>query len=310
MIRRSFFFFATLLFSLLVLSCQVQDETPVATPESGFTVLSQFQKFYEAHGGERLLGEPITGACERGDGRLVQYFRRVRLDYTADEEIAIYPLGAWAFDGVATPVPAAVPESGRRRLFPATGYVVQDEFLAFYETNDGEVVLGPPISDQLDEGELRVQYFRNGRLEWHPDAPRASRVRIGALGRAHFAQGAHDVTCDVRARPADAVTAGPVDVTAAVGAPILYSEDEQMVYVTVTTPAGVPLADVRVTMTVNYRDDTFDVALGRTDEEGKVEGPLALPGFQPGHEVELTVRAQSGTSESIGITTISFQTWW
>ncbi|MEZ4644270.1 MAG: hypothetical protein R3E31_16320 [Chloroflexota bacterium] len=49
--------------------------------------------------------------------------------------------------------------NGRSGLFPETGYAVQDEFLTFYETYSGTQLSAPPISPQLDEGGLRVQYF-------------------------------------------------------------------------------------------------------------------------------------------------------
>ena len=295
-----------------LIGCAQEETAPPAGPGSGFTVLPEFESFYKANGGAALLGEPITGACRTADGRLLQYLQRTRLEQDVTTQgVQLYPLGEWALAGLPEQVPASVPVNSEKRTFPTTDYTVQDEFLAFYEAHNGEEILGPPVSPQLDEGELRVQYFRNGRLEWHPDAPRARRVQLGLLGQAHYLQtGAAEVRCDVLARPLEAKTIAAVDVDAAVSAPILYSGEQQLVYVTVTTPAAVPVAGVAVALTTTFNGSTFTVELGPTDEDGKVSGTVQLPQFEPGQDVDLTVLAQNAGGEMIGKTSLSFATWW
>jgi|GEM_PF-768112 len=284
--------------------------TPVPAP--GYAVLPQFHSFYADSGGAELLGEAITGACEAPDGRIVQYFRRVRLDDLPDrDEVMVYPLGEWALDGVQTPAPAPVPAGSEERYFPETGYAVQDEFLSFFDDQEGENVLGLPISPQLYEGELRVQYFRNGRLEWHPESPRSLRVRLGPLGQAHYMQvGSAEMRCDVLARPATANVQSAVEVQATMKAPILYAGEEQVVYVQITTPAGRPVSGIPVFLSVTYRGDTFARALGETGEAGAVAGPLNLPGFVPGEEVEVEVLAYGVANQILGQSGLSFKTWW
>jgi len=294
---------------ILMVACQEMESMSTGPSGTGYTVLSQFEAFYDQYGGERVFGEPITGACVADDGDAVQYFQRMRLEGEDEgEDVAIYPLGEWAYEGVERRVPAPVPESDRERFFPTTGFTVQDEFLAFYEGNNGEAILGTPISPQLDEGDLRVQYFERGRLEWHPSAPRGQRVQVGMLGQAHYDQGgATNLECDLIARfgEEEAPTGTAVRVSASVSAPILYRDDEQIVFVKVATPAGIPFDDVPVEATVSYRGETEEIILGLTDASGVVTEPLELPEFEPGHEIEMEIRAGN-----LGETALTFRTWW
>ena len=304
-----------LVLGLIVVSvlAACQNEAPQTTaPRSGYEVLPQFDSIYVALGGARVLGEAITGACEAADGRIVQYFERIRLDdLPGQDEVMVYPLGAWALGGVEAPVPAPVPADGQQRYFPETGHTVQDEFLTYYREQEGEIILGPPISPQLGEGELRVQYFRNGRLEWHPAAPRAMRVRLGPLGQAHYVQaGSRELRCDILARPATVNPEMDVEVEGTVKAPILYTGEAQVVYVAVTTPAGRPVAGIPVSISVTYRGQTFNRALGETDEGGGAAGPLQLPEFVPGEEVVVKVLAYGAANQILGQSGLSFKTWW
>lgn len=303
------------LFGLLLvlgLAACANDPTPTPSPGTGYTVLPQFESFYAAFGGAEVLGEPLTGACETGDGRIVQYLQRLRLDSLPEQnQVMVYPLGEWALGGVPATVPAPVPADSEEQFFPATGYAVQDEFLSFYEQNEGDVVLGPPISPQLGEGELRVQYFRNGRLEWHPDAPPALRVRLGPLGQAHYLhQGSNRLQCDVLARPVDISPDLVVEVDATVKAPVLYTGDEQVVFAKITTPTGQPVAGLAVRLSATYHGETFAQPLGETDKDGNVSGPLTLPTFVPGEEVAVEVSAAGPGDQVLGESALTFKTWW
>ena len=281
-----------------------------ALPQTGYVVEPQFAPYYELYGPE-LLGEPISGLCEVAGGRQAQYFQRMRLEIGVDgQSVVFYPLGEWAYAGLRRVTEAPLPEGSRTREFPETGIIVRDEFLDFYERNSGETILGPPVSPQLDEGTLRVQYFRNGRLEWHPDAPVEQRVRLGMLGQAHYLQAAHDVTCEFRARPVDVTTVQNVEVLASAEAPILYTGEQPMIYAMVTTRAGVPVTGAPVILTLRDADWTLTVDLGRTDSSGKVQGGLQMPIFVPGRMVGVSVEALGLEGVSIGKTGLAFQTWW
>jgi hypothetical protein len=293
---------------LLGVACR--DEPPPPAP-TGFAVAPVFEE-WQATFGPELLGAPITGQCLPDDGRVVQYFENVRLEKGAGDEISPYPLGQWALSGVRSRTPAAVPNDSPTRTFAETGYSVQDQFLIFYEQNNGELLLGPPLSEQLDEGELRVQYFRNGRLEWRPDAPPDRRVRLGMLGQAHYQQerGA-GMQCDLLGLFDAAETPAHVRVTAAVAAPILYtSTDEQVVYVKATGPNDLPYASIGVSVSVHYRGEIIEVDLGETAPDGVASGSLGAIRFEPEENVRLEVTAKSRNGATLGRTSLAFSTWW
>ena len=295
----------------LFVACAEPQQAPAdRLPQTGYVVQPPFAPYYELYG-PQFLGEPISGLCEVAGGGQAQYFQYMRLEVAVDgQSVTIYPLGAWAYAGLRRKTEAPLPDGSRTREFPETGFIVRDEFLDYYERSSGETLLGPPISAQVDEGTLRVQYFRNGRLEWHPDAPPEQRVRLGMLGQAHYLQAAHDVTCDFRARPVDVSTVRDVEVLASAEAPILYTGDQQMIYAMVTTDAGVPVTGVPVILTLRDTEWTLTVDLGLTDGSGKVHGGLQMPIFEPGRMVGVSVEAQGLQGLSIGKTGLAFQTWW
>lgn len=57
------------------------------------------------------------------------------------------------------------PESNTIPTFPDTEYTLEDEFLTFWQRNDGEQALGPPISPPLWLDGNEVQFFANARLD-------------------------------------------------------------------------------------------------------------------------------------------------
>lgn len=308
--RRRVVFLPVLLAAFFMAGCEMAAPTPVPTP-TAYAIAPVFEEWYTLFGPE-LLGAPITGQCLPGDGMVVQYFEHVRLEQTTDGTIQFYPLGQWALSGVRSRVAAPVPADSRSRIFPETGYAVQGEFLTFYEENNGEQLLGPPLSEQLVEGDLRVQYFRNGRLEWRPEAPPDRRVQLGSLGQAHYQQnGGNGLQCALLALLDTTAQPQQVDLYAWLGAPILFStNDEQIVYVQATGPNGSPVSGITIRVNVHYDGETIEVPLGETDQEGLAIGSLRHISFEPEAEVRLEITAHNGDGVILGRTTTSFTTWW
>lgn len=69
-----------------------------------------------------------------------------------------------------------------RQFFPETGYTVSGRFLEFWRQNGGLAVFGYPLSDQIGENGLQVQYFERQRFELHPANARPYDVLLGRLG--------------------------------------------------------------------------------------------------------------------------------
>ncbi|MGQ9628598.1 MAG: LGFP repeat-containing protein [Anaerolineae bacterium] len=66
--------------------------------------------------------------------------------------------------------------------FPQTGHTLRGEFLRFYREHGGELLFGYPLTEEFVESGLRVQYFQNVRMEWHPENPHPYQVELGLLG--------------------------------------------------------------------------------------------------------------------------------
>ena len=272
-----------------------------------------FAPFYETMGGERIFGEPVSEAFPlASEGLTVQYFQNLRLEYETGQpqSVRISPLGAWGYEGLREVVLDEVRENGRTRTFPETEQTVRDEFLAFYETHNGEQILGWPISPQLVVGGVRTQYFENGRLEWRPQLPLAQRVQLGWLGREHFDSEMAFVYREFNnAAPVAAAGVTEVDVIASVQSPVVYIGDEQRLFVTVLTPSGDQVTGVGVMAVMRHDGTTTTLDLGETNGEGKIVYPLDLDAVAPGQDVEISLRVErSGTS--LGETQLSFLTWW
>ncbi|RMG98483.1 MAG: hypothetical protein D6706_07075 [Chloroflexi bacterium] len=291
-------------------------ETAVSQGENGIAVAPEFVTFYEQYGGARVFGDPITvGFRAEPDGPLIQYFQRMRLEYVDNsdldesERVVVYPLGRWALEGLEEQVLADTTIVGEVREFEATGFSVQDEFLTFYETYGGTRLFGLPISPQLLVDGQRVQYFENGRLEWHPELPSEQRVQVGLLGQAHFdSVMAFTYRQLLLAQPTTPDQVQEATVFAYVKAPILYQGEQQYLYVTVLTPEGNPVSNIQVEATFRYGETTQTITLGQTNEKGRVFEPVNIQ-IPPGNQVKVEVNVYNN-GIIIGTTRLTFRTWW
>lgn len=295
---------------LLLVSCN-PGPAPAPTSLSGIPVAAPFADFYTQNGGNSVFGAAISELCIDGSGRNIQYFERFRLDYDlAGGNISLFPLGEWAFATSLAPTALPGPASGQSRHFTETGQQVEGDFLSFYDNINGPLLLGLPLSPQLTEGELRVQYFENGRLEWHPELSVALRVQIGPLAQAHYANSASQLNCALLARPVPAALLATANVEANLNVPILYPGKSLEVYVTVTTPAGAPVEAAEVSVKVTFDGQATTIPLGQTNGEGKINGPIALENFSPGKDGTVEVLVSNPAGTLLGSRSLSFKTRW
>ena len=75
------------------------------------------------------------------------------------------------------PVAAAEWQPPTEVYIAQTGHNLAEPFLTYWRENSGATFLGNPISEQLTEGGLTVQYFERARLELHGET-----VALGLLG--------------------------------------------------------------------------------------------------------------------------------
>ena len=272
-----------------------------------------FVPYYEAMGGERVLGEPISEAfLLENEGLMVQYFHNLRLEYAVGEpqSVRISPLGEWGLAGLREVVPDEVTENGRSRTFPETNETVYDEFLTFYEEFDGEQVLGWPISPQLVVGGVRTQYFENGRLEWRPQLPLDQRVQLGWLGLEHFDSEMAFIYQEVaNAAPIAAAGVAEVEIIASVQAPVVYTGDEQRLFVTVLTPTGDQVTGVAVTAVLYHDNTEITLPLGVTNSDGSLTHTFDLENVSPGQDIKVMIMVENN-DRILGQTRLVFRTWW
>ncbi|HEU4323148.1 MAG TPA: hypothetical protein VFS21_08340 [Roseiflexaceae bacterium] len=163
---------------------------PGSLPGETYTVGAAFREHYDRNGGQPVFGLPISNPIEV-NGRTVQWFERGRLEQWPEYAGTPYAIqggrvGSEFTTGMEFPNQIFFVSRPGLRFFRETGHAVRDRFLSFWEQNGGLMVLGYPISDEVQErlpdGQIRtVQYFERARLELHTD--QAGQVQIGLLGR-------------------------------------------------------------------------------------------------------------------------------
>src|SRR5436190_15217094 len=55
-------------------------------------------------------------------------------------------------------------------------------FADFWRGHNGALLFGQPLTGELRQGALIVQWFEHARLEWHPDYPPGQQITLGRLG--------------------------------------------------------------------------------------------------------------------------------
>jgi lipoprotein-anchoring transpeptidase ErfK/SrfK len=154
-----------------------------------------FLGFWRFHGGERLIGYPVTEAFDAG-GFFVQYFTKARLEQQIDpatgaSQVRAGRVSAEYAETLFRSFAAAPPRRATtsEQVFATTGHTLRGSFLAFWQANGGEELFGAPISETLwemtEHGQRQVQYFERVRLERDSSMTGTpDEIQVGELGRA------------------------------------------------------------------------------------------------------------------------------
>src|SRR5215472_4968321 len=118
---------------------------PVAYVDTtGHNVREPFLSFWYAHGGEDIIGPPLTEQFTEGS-TTVQYFQNVRLDLQPDGSVRPAPFGREASggrtDGPFAPIAVLPPDSATQRGFTETKHTISNSFRRFWEVHDGATLL-------------------------------------------------------------------------------------------------------------------------------------------------------------------------
>lgn len=159
---------------------------PTDREESGVAVPALIWRYWKAHGGAGRFGPPLAPP-ERAGALTRQVFERAVLELhpdQADTPYLVQPAALGRAAAAGREFPPADNTGAGARYFPETSHTIREAFAAYWEQFDGMLVLGLPISEELDasaaDGRRRaMQYFERAVLAYYPED---GSVRLEPLG--------------------------------------------------------------------------------------------------------------------------------
>jgi hypothetical protein len=157
-------------------------------PATHHNLADPFLAFWLRYGGVDAFGYPQTESFIE-DAYLVQYTDHALLE-RVDGRVVPAPLGRRLTAGRRFSRVAPFASTATRLYFARTGHSLSGGFLTYWKNHNGPVVLGAPISEVVAEGNgdgsgrrYPLQWFENGRLEYHPEAAHTRYAfELGLLG--------------------------------------------------------------------------------------------------------------------------------
>ncbi len=150
---------------------------------NGLSTCYDFLAFYEAHGGARLFGYPISGFEVLADGRIVQYFERARFEWRPEfptgSKVALTDSGRLYFDRIGenpallnavspNAIIASPPPSLRLHVFVKKAVTAPTDTQTIYvvvRTQTAQPVAGAAVylRVRLADGERLLRVITNAR---------------------------------------------------------------------------------------------------------------------------------------------------
>lgn len=157
-------------------------------PETGHTLAYGFLEFWLRNGDVPIFGYPLSEELSE-QGMTVQYFERAVFEWhpeaPAEWRVQLRRLGVEATRGRSDRafLPTEPADNTACRYFVETQHNLCHGFRWFWERFGGVRIFGYPISEELTEDGLTVQYFERARLEWHPEQRgTAGEIQVTRLG--------------------------------------------------------------------------------------------------------------------------------
>jgi hypothetical protein len=154
--------------------------------ETGHYLRDAFLNYWLMNGGAAIYGYPISEEFDQ-NGVRVQYFEKSRFEYNPASsnswKVDLSPVGSLLTEGREFP-PAACGDASQcvstpdQMYFEQTGHTLGGVFLQFWQASGGLAVFGCPISEEMLERGITVQYFERARFELTAQG----RVQLGDLG--------------------------------------------------------------------------------------------------------------------------------
>lgn len=160
--------------------------------QTGHNIGLKIKRFYDAYGSTAIFGMPLTEVLNE-EGMQIQYFERARFELRPDVAggISLTLLGQQLAEGRGEPEfqwLSTDPQNGRT-YYPESGHTLGGSFKSFWERNNGMLVFGYPVSEELLEPDQNgvpqlVQYFQRARFELHPEhSGTPNEVQLSLIGR-------------------------------------------------------------------------------------------------------------------------------
>ncbi len=172
----------------------------------GHKVATDFQAYWDAHGGLRLNGLPITDEANEvslSDGKsyATQWFERARYERhpenPASQRVLLGLLGSEFAAGRSFDTASKRQSDATQTYFASTKHSLSNTpapFKNYWQRYGGLAQFGYPLSEQLSEVSTDgktydVQYFERQRFEYHPSAANPDyKVQLGLLGSQQYKQ--------------------------------------------------------------------------------------------------------------------------
>ncbi|MFQ6101071.1 MAG: LGFP repeat-containing protein [Anaerolineae bacterium] len=293
--------------------------------ETGHYVCDEFLEFFETRGELEIFGYPLTEAFDDpARGLRVQYFQRARMEWHPyNPEPYRVQLGLLV-DELGHRFPRASPEqipifnNSLYHYFPETGHVVSYAFLGYFRERGGLDIFGYPRSEFMLENGYIVQYFQRARMEWHPEEPAGSQMRLTNLGELYIERfgipGDYDEPLPPPSISGDPSIARPtvtplrISISASVRYVIIGREGTQTVFVYVTDQWQQPVQGAAVKMVIHYPSGDQWYEFRPTNASGFTRYGFDLLPSPPGRRVVIDVTVTYG-----GLTATTqafFIPWW
>jgi len=258
-----------------------------------------FAQALERHGGEAVLGQPLSDPFVAEDGDLEQVYERavVHAERAGSRAVHFRPAGL-EFWSLTPPVPESR-EVGAVYV-KDTGHNILYAFADFYREHDGAALLGDPLEEVRVEGTGLAQRFENGELVYRYDLPPELAVQLAPIGQRYLT--AHPTPSpSVASQPTATVTAeaprtsssgAAIRLEVSLARSVVHPDGAQQISVRVTSSDGKPIEGIRPRLAWYGVRSTGTQLMPASGREGRTSLPLTINGARPFEIITLVVNVQ------------------
>jgi hypothetical protein len=279
------------------------------------TLERPFASALDRFGGERLLGAPLTEPYIAPDGAIEQIYQRAVVFSPSHDPIDLRfrHLG----EMLGPPDPPVLPSYERgSSYFPETGHNVAWAFADFYAATQGELLLGLPMEEAHLEGDMLVQRFKNGILEYHYDLPAELAMQLAPLGEVYLASLPADSISSLapHIQPTSIPQTAPHQQSVTIETQVRYTflprSETQEITIRVLHD-GIPWPHVTPLIVIHGPRGDFSPEIEPTDAEGRTSVLLAFDDLRPGEIVnyEVLISGEYGQGYAIGQYIACLESW-